>query len=245
EGKEIQAQKEAFVQKLYSDYLIAQSDLENIEVKMTSTLSEIQTRLWNLLDEKSWGEGGLREGLDILRTELAQFWEELEFEWIERISERKENANSGQNWDEEGDAVDLGNEGLRHFQELKNQNGEYEPSQIVPDALYKLNGLPAFQHHIFHVSFGSNVVDYLRTAIGLNPRRFLSVIEKGFCGEKRCTGIKRLINSSKQRSVVEIKLVGRGKTERLVGCYDGGLLRVLLVDWKHKFQGTEFKSLCD
>lgn len=127
-------------------------------------------------------------------------------------------------------------EKMNNMRSLQNLDGD--PTLLQPDRCYIVSDVSSAQ--LKSVQFNSEVVEYLRQ----DPKgpSFLKAIQKGFVGNRGESGVKRLTGSN----IVEVKVAGPRQNDRLIGCYENGVLRLLRpVSKRGNKLGTEkYTFLC-
>jgi hypothetical protein len=127
-------------------------------------------------------------------------------------------------------------EKMNNMRSLQNLDGD--PTLLQPNRSYIVSDASSAQ--LKSVQFNSEVVEYLRQ----DPKgpSFLKAIQKGFVGNRGESGVKRLAGSN----IVEVKVAGPRQNDRLIGCYENGVLRLLRsVSKRGNKLGTEkYTFLC-
>lgn len=116
------------------------------------------------------------------------------------------------------------------------------PKNILADKSYILSEDPSAQ--LKSVSFNKDVVKYLHDSKNTNAStKLIKAIERGFVPPKGQSGVKR-IHSTK---LVEVKVMGTGLNDRLIGCYQHGSLTLVHVLISHSDRSPllHFAHLCD
>ena len=132
--------------------------------------------------------------------------------------------------------------------EMPTTNPPPGPQFLVSEAKYLLANWPyqivrdrPGNRHIQHVQFNQDVVDHLKGLSRHTPQQYLAAIKKGFVAEDGETGLKRV-----KGKMVEVKLMGHGKNERILGCYENGVIDFVRVIQKTNDQvRAERYSFCD
>jgi hypothetical protein len=113
---------------------------------------------------------------------------------------------------------------------------------IFPNTEYVVNLSPSAP--VRNVTFSRETADYLQERGSETKRRiFLKAIQRGFVGDTGQAGVKRLGVDN----LVEVKIMGIGNSDRLIGCYEDGTLQIMRVVKKRntqKVNAENYRYLC-